>query len=86
MGINKEKYFSYVQEYFLKFNCELLTEYKDFIDNKTNNLLFICSCKKIQNNINFKWYSREVHKVCNTCKKLNHKSRIVNFNKIIEYF
>ena len=89
MGINKQKYFNYVKEFFNKYECQLLTEFVNFTNNKDTNLKFKCKCGEIEDNICFKWYSRAVHKLCKICKKSklnNNPKRNEEFNNIIEYF
>ena len=86
MGINKQKYFNYVKEFFTKYECELLTTFGNFIDRNENNLTFKCSCGSIENGISFKWYSRTVHKCCKACQRQNHSSRNNEYEKMAKFF
>lgn len=86
MGINKEKYFNYVKEFFKKNECELLTLFENFTNNKDNNLKFLCKCGNIQHNINFKWYSRSIHKLCKKCSLNNNSRRSKEFDNMLNYF
>lgn len=86
MGINKQKYFNYVCEFFNKYECELLTTFDNFTNKIDNNLTFKCKCGEIEENINFKWYSRSVYKLCKKCILNNNPRRNEEFNNIIDYY
>jgi hypothetical protein len=85
MGINKQKYFNYVQDVFVKNDCELLTTFDSFVDNKETNLSFRCKCGNIEANINFKWYHRSVYKACKKCVIQNNPRKIKEFENIIHF-
>ena len=86
MGINKQKYFNYVKDFFTENGCELLNTFESFVDRNESNLNFKCRCGNIEENINFKWYSRAVHKACTNCQKSNHSRRNKEFLAIVAYF
>jgi hypothetical protein len=86
MGINQQKYYNYVKEFFSKNECELLTTFEFFTNKIDSNLKFKCKCGIIVENISFKKYSRAVHKTCDKCKLNNNPRRNEEFNSMSEYF
>lgn len=86
MGINKQKYYNYVNKFFEDNGCKLLTEFENFTNKNDNNLIFKCKCGNIQENINFKWYNRSVYKLCKQCVFQNHTRRTIEIDNIINYF
>ena len=86
MGINKQKYYKYVSDFFINNKCKLLTPFDKFTDKHEKNLSFKCKCGNIEKNISFKWYSRAINKLCSKCQKLNHKRRNEEFLKIKMFF
>lgn len=86
MGVNQQKYYNYVKEFFSKNECELLTMFDFFTNKVDSNLNFKCKCGTIVENISFKKYSRAVHKTCDKCKNNNNPNKDKKFNLIIEYF
>lgn len=86
MGINKQKYYDYVKNFFKQNECELLTIFENFTDKTRNNLVFKCKCGNIQENINFKWYNRSIYKSCKKCVIQNNTRRNTEINNVIKYF
>ncbi len=86
MGINKQKYYDYVVDFFANNNCELLTTFENFVDRYESNLSFRCACGNIVEDINFKWFSRARHKVCKVCQKIKNPRKNIEYKNIVSYF
>lgn len=82
---DREKHFNYVKNFFQKNDCELLTNYNEYINDKLD-LSFRCICGTLENTISFYKYSRSVYKSCNSCKNIKQKTTKKDFSEIIEYF
>lgn len=81
--------FNNIIEYFKKYNCTLLTEKKNYINQQTK-LTYKCKCNNIVENESYQLYYLSTYKCCEECIKIERidiiKKRYHPFNEIKQEF
>lgn len=78
--------FNQMAEFFLKYECKLLTKKADYINNKTKNLTYQCKCGNVVKNESYLLYSLSVYKCCDDCRDKLINRRYRPFEDVVKLF